>query len=190
MKRRNLFISFIITIFFVTGCSPVGFDYSDGYTDGILTEEGWENEYFNIRFSLPNGAEMLPESELTDNVLVKTEMGAGLKYDNEEGQTVGAVVMVQVTQLPDGVSDDELYDVRKASVEQQGLNATILSDNDSMIIAGENYDVITAVTESETGNSALKRADRRKGDKLLTITFMYSPEDFDAKLEEAFTPII
>lgn len=42
MKRRNLFISFIITIFFVTGCSPVGFDYSDGYTDGILTEEGWE----------------------------------------------------------------------------------------------------------------------------------------------------
>ena len=93
---------------------------------------------------------MLPESELTDNVLVKTEMGAGLKYDNEEGQTVGAVVMVQVTQLPDGVSDDELYDVRKASVEQQGLNATILSDNDSMIIAGENYDVITAVTEFST----------------------------------------
>lgn len=180
MKKIIICILFIITA--LAGCASNDFTYDNGYTDGVITESGWESEYFNLKFLLPENYTMISQKE-NNNGAVKTEMNAGYKFDDESGQRYGATVTIQIAQVLSGMSDEQIKQTQKESATQDGL--TFVSEGDIMI-AGENYSVIESRKVSDIGPMTVKRMDRRKNDKLITIIFMYVPENWDAKLETAF----
>lgn len=180
MKKTIICILFIITA--LTGCASNDFKYDNGYTDGVITESGWESEYFNLKFLLPENYTMISQKE-NSNSVVKTEMSAGYKFDDESGQRYGATVTIQVAQVPSGMTDEHIKQTQKKSATQDGF--TFVSEG-NITIAGENYSVIESKKMSDIGPMTVKQMERRKNDKLITIIFTYVPENWDAKLETAF----
>lgn len=66
------------------------------------------------------------------------------------------------------------------------MGRKLLSEGETTI-ANKNFYVTNWKVINENGVEIfLKEADLRKGDKILTIETMYSPEDWDPKLENAF----
>ena len=160
------------------------FSYEDGYKDGIITEKGWENEFFDIKFSLPEKYKMAPKDELAEDEYVKTEMEAYGRFKDEFDQRYTAVVSILVEQASSEFSDDGIRDGIKKSGEKMGRK--LLSEGETTI-ANKNFYVTNWNVINENGVEIfLKEADLRKGDKILTIETMYSPEDWDPKLENAF----
>ena len=185
VKRIGLFV--LIAIILLQGCSKVSFNYNDGYTDGIVTEDGWENSFFNLKFILPEDYTILtdmPENE----EFIKTEFDAGFKTENESGQHIGATITIQVSQLPEGISDEEIRNMNMDAVLQEGLTADMISSGITKI-ADEDFSLIEFRMPSDSGYMKCKRLDRRRDSKLLTIILMYLPYDWDPKLENFFRQI-
>ena len=158
------------------------FNYDDGYTDGNITSKGWENQFLNLKFSLPDGGEMMSKSELSkdDTVCNKREMVMRRKIYDDSGQLFAIEsCQVWVRQMSEFESVKKLKKRYKKDIKKEGV--TFLNDGE-MTIDGEKYDFMTYMYQEPKIYE--KTAIRGKGNKLILIYFIYSPNSDGEELEK------
>ena len=133
MKKQTYLLLAALLLITLSGCSK-----EKPYKQGLLTETGYENEYLNLRFTLPEGAELLPEehrdkytTEVTmpDNGQHKMDERAGLNTCEMIAWTPGVPMFFISTKMEkNSMTADEYIDyliVTNRSISESSSVETI-----------------------------------------------------------------
>lgn len=162
------------------------------YERGIVTEEGWESEYWNLRFTLPEEVYMLTD----DGIATVLELGGDI-VSEEYGQTqkeyldetilyemmattaetdANVIVMVEKL-LVRGMSTENYKNAMVLQLMKRSNYAT-LEDTDTAEIAGETYALLRTKMEYESTYYQDYYV-RVVDDRALCITITYTEETAD-----------
>ncbi|MCL2634683.1 MAG: hypothetical protein FWD34_09255 [Oscillospiraceae bacterium] len=132
MKKLIAVSVVICVVLALTGCGD------DNYQQGTKTSKGFESEFINIKFTLPDGYEMIPDKnleDLMDDVTVY-EMGA----ENPDNYNSVYLVVEKLSMITGLLSEEQYLEVLKTNLEQEtAMKYTIKSDTTNVTIAGESY---------------------------------------------------
>ena len=166
---------------------------TDTYAKGKITENGFESEWMNLRFTTPPWVTMMSEENL--NMLAKQSITAmyGEEVAAEPDYTKhplvmemmaqysnGTNVIVQVellTALTSGFSEEEYLSMLVYSLQNSGNAAEIQTDEKVLTveIGGNTYTAMGVVADYGTGIAVCQDYLVRKvGNRMITIAVSYS----------------
>ena len=202
-KSKNLLIVAVLVLaMFAVGCLG-----GDNYTRGVITDDGFESEFLNLRFTLPAGFHMLSEEDLEDLV----EFAGEIIRDNEgridfaEALTVMEMMAVAPMGSPSvGVAVERvparmtveayLESMKEEALEEmsaQGMDITFSDETVTVEFAGETYTQLSATMYMFGMEVNQRYLVRQIGNRMVGLAFSYFPEA-EAELQvliDAFEPL-
>lgn len=171
-----------------------GDEETDSYTLGVTTDEGWESEYWNLRYTAPEGLYMLNKEGL-DALMGLSEELAAKNYTERQREYLKLTTlyeMMSMTLANDanvGITVEKLYvkgmeteEYKKAALLHLRLMQEpvyeILDDSGTAEIAGETYAVVN--TRVESNDVCLQDYYFRvEGERAMIIVITYTEETAD-----------
>ena len=164
------------------------------YKKGTLTETGFESEYLNLRFSLPETSVMATEAD------INTMMGLGAEFSGLNQQMIeyanlttvyemmatdvvtGSNVIVLVEKLSmSNLTVDQYFSALKTQLQGLGTIAYEVSDDIVTVeVAGQSYQQLTASTSSYGMTMEQTYIIRKVDDRMVGFIFTNTTDTSDA----------
>lgn len=178
---------------------------TDSYVKGTLTEEGWESEYWNLRYTVPEGVFMLSEEGL-DAVMGISQDKVTENYSDLQKKYLELTTLYEMMSLSATgdvnvvVSAEKL--MMKGMTTEDYKNAAgfqlrllkepvmeILDDSKTTEIAGETYSILNALAKQGDVQTNQDYYVRVSGNRALCIIITYTDDTADKATEilEGFT---
>ncbi len=163
----------------------------EGYVRGTVSEQGWESEYFALRYTAPEdmgmateeylnqimgiGMDMLSES-FTEQQLEYAEMRTIYEMMSLDTAGSGFNVLVMAEKLPLINMSNEQY--KRSFVQQLSKveGATLISDDEVVDIAGEEYVKVCSEVEAQGAVAKQNYYFRVIDDRALSIVITYTDD--------------
>lgn len=171
-----------------------GDEETDSYARGVTTDEGWESEYWNLRYTAPEGLYMLNEEGL-DAMMGLSEEQIAKNYSEKQREYLkltSLIEMMSMTVTGDtnvAATVEKLYvkgmeteEYKKAALLHLRLMQEpvyeILDDSGTAEIAGETYALVNTRAEGNT-ECLQDYYFRVEGERALIIVITYTEETAD-----------
>lgn len=175
----------------ITAAKEEPAETEESYVKGTVTEEGWESEFFGLRYAAPEnmgmateeylnelmglGKEILSES-FTEQQLKYAEMRTVYEMMSLDTAGSGFNVLVMAEKLPLINMSSEQY--KRSFVQQlsQVEGATLVSDDETAEIAGEEYLLVCSQVEAQGNVMYQNYYFRVLDDRAMSIVITYTDE--------------
>ena len=112
------------------------------YKKGVSSESSYENEFFGIRFTAPEGAAMTPTVDLLENIEMSVTAQDGMTNIN-----------LMVMEVPAGLTEKQIIKILQTTlldIDIADINISITLDDEttSMELAGQEFTVISCTAET------------------------------------------
>ncbi|MDR1736837.1 MAG: hypothetical protein LBR85_08245 [Oscillospiraceae bacterium] len=157
------------------------------YEKGIITETGFESEYFGLRFTPPEDFAMSTAEEIDAMMNLGAEI-TGLDFDYSTLTTVYEmmatslssatnVIIMAEKPTPGDITADQYLELMKVQLPAvPEMNYVVGDEITSVEIAGETYKKLTAEGVALGFTLIQDYHVRKVGDRLIFISISYSPE--------------
>ncbi len=172
---------------------------TDSYVRGTITEDGWESEYWNLRYTAPEGVFMLNEEGLDAVMGISQEMVTE-NYTEQQKKYLDLITLYEMMSLSTTedvnvvVSAEKLMmagmtteDYKNAAGFQLRLLEEpvmeIVDDSKTTEIAGETYSILNVLAKQDGEQKYQDYYVRVSGNRALCIIITYTDDTADKATE-------
>lgn len=193
--KRYLLVLMLVAITMVSGCKKESGKLV--YSKGIITDNTFESEYLNLKFTSPEGYTMFTEDVLNQYVQFASEIIYKDKdqkvIDYTKAVTVYEMMCAEATMNSPNVSIflenllgretsvDDYVETAKQQLLDLGIEYTFGEVKKDVELAGEKYTVLDCVGNYAEQELLQQLYIRKVGDRMMLLTLTYSEDTIEGK---------
>lgn len=195
----------LVVLAMFTGCSKSSKDSSKGYERGTINGSTYESEFLNIKFTAPEGYNMLTQEDMdpyiqfTSEVIYKDKDKKMIDYAKAvtvyemmaQEPTIGSPNVNIVVENLKGrdVTIDQYIEACKQQLANTGIEYTFGDIENDVDLAGSKYTLLNCVGKYGDQEIPQQMYIRKVDDRMMLLTVTYSEDDIEARdtLVQGFT---